>query len=72
MMKYSEFYELHDACNAELEEFQKDWDVAKAKEKAADKNHKYWASVETAQAKLIYLTAFAVYMDFLKNTVAEP
>lgn len=70
MMKYSEFWELQEACGAELDEFAKRYEDAKAKEKTAESAN--WAAVETAKARLDFLTANAVYIDFLSNTVAEP
>lgn len=70
-MTYTEFFEIQDACSAELDEFQKNYEDALAREKAADDDRKNWAKVETAQAKLIYLTAHAVYIDFLKNSAKK-
>ena len=70
MMKYSEFWELQDACSAELDEFAKRYEDARAKEKTAENAN--WAEVETAKAHLNFLIANAVYTDFLNNTVAEP
>lgn len=70
-MTYTELWEIQDACSAELNEFTKRYKDALAKEKAADEDHKNWAAVETAQAKVIYLTAYAVYIDFLKKSAAK-
>lgn len=69
-MTYTEICEIQDACSAELDEFQKKYEEALAKEKAVDDDQKDWAKVETAQAKLMYLTAYAVYIDFLKKNAA--
>lgn len=68
-MKCSEIWQIQDLAEAELDEFAKSYSELAAKEKTAE--NKEWAAVDTARARLKYLTAHAVYMDFLNNVVVE-
>lgn len=64
-MTYSDLWAIQDAKSAEVDSLMENYTKALAKEKAAD--NKEWAAVETARAKLIYLTAHAAYIDLIKN-----
>ena len=65
-MMYSEYFNTVDAKSAEVDSLMENYKSALAKEKTAE--NKEWAAVETARARLIYLTAHAAYMDFHRKT----
>lgn len=68
-MTYSELWAMQDAKSAEVDSLMENYKKTLAKEKNAE--NKEWAEVETARAKLIYLTAHAAYIDFLNKVNFE-